>query len=202
MGLHHFLYRCPSCGHDPLVKEGFRARCPGCLKRFEQGEEGKIRVHGVEGGLSEIPAAELARRLEEMGALSDSPPAENGVILEAPVIARFSEREEPLHFQKQLIGFVERQGRRRPGLLKLTEDDLCFDEGEGKEERWPYLDILALQASSLSIQISPRRGGIMSFRFSQTSTRKWEEALKTKLRAAWRQAGQGDIAEFQPRIRS
>ena len=66
---------------------------------------------------------------------------------------------------------------------------------------WPLLDIRALQGSSSSLQISPLEGGVVTFRFEEESSRRWEELLKAGLRRMWSEAGRGEIAEFQPRIR-
>lgn len=198
MGLHHFLYRCPLCGHLPLGKQGFQASCPACARTFEQGEGGSVRILDPEGGLREVSAAHLAELLEAMGPFSE----DEGEELEAAVVARHSKSEEPIRYRNRLLGFMERQGRRLPGILRITGRHLEFHKAAGEREIWDLLDIVALQASSSSIQISPRKGGVITFRFSDSSCRRWEEALKARLRAAWRSAGLGEIAEFQPRIRS
>jgi hypothetical protein len=97
---------------------------------------------------------------------------------------------------------MERQGSRIPGVLRIAGRQLEFNKASGESDVWDFLDIVALQASSSSIQISPRTGGVITFRFSGSSCRRWEEALKSRLRSTWRRAGLGEIAEFQPRIRS
>jgi hypothetical protein len=198
MGLHHFLYRCPLCGHLPLEKRGFRAVCSGCSRTFEQGEEGRVRVHDSDDQLTEIPASVPAEKLAEWGPFTDG----DSGIMEASVVARYSVSEEPLHFKRKLLGFMERQGSRVPGVLRIAGRNLEFRKEAGESEVWDFLDIVALQASSSSIQISPRRGGVITFRFSGSSCRRWEEALKSRLRQVRHEAGDGEVAEFQPRIRS
>lgn len=68
-------------------------------------------------------------------------------------------------------------------------------------QRWPLLEIRAVQTSSSSLQISPAEGGVVEFRFPGDSTRRWESLLHHALRQAFRRAGRGEIVEFQPRIR-
>lgn len=198
MGLHHFLYRCPLCGHLPMAKQGFQATCTACARTFEQGEEGRVRILDPEGGVKEMAAAQLAKRLEALGPFSEDEAEE----LEAAVIARYTKSEEPIRYRQRLLGFMERQGTRLPGILRISGSRLEFRRSAGEADSWNLLDISALQASSSSIQISPRTGGVITFRFSDSSCRRWEEVIKAHLRAAWRDAGRGEIVEFQPRIRS
>jgi hypothetical protein len=198
VGLHHFLYRCPLCGHLPLAKRGFQAFCAGCSRIYEQGEEGRVRIHDPEGEVAEVPAAVLAERLDAFGPFSET----DAKVMEANVVARVSESEEPIRFRRRLLGYMERQGSRIPGVLRIAGRQLEFNKASGESDVWDFLDIVALQASSSSIQISPRTGGVITFRFSGSSCRRWEEALKSRLRSTWRRAGLGEIAEFQPRIRS
>ena len=204
MGLHHFLYLCPLCGHDPLEKQGFRARCAGCGKSFEQGEGALIRILDPAGEfIDEAPAHLLARQIEGKGLDGDNATTGgNEGVMEAPVVARYVERERSIFRDGAFLGLIESQGRRRPGVLRMTALALEFMEGNGQVDVWQFEELRAIQASSSSIQISPNRGGVVTFRFASASCRRWEEALKQRVRRRWVELGRGEIAEFQPRIRS
>lgn len=145
---------------------------------------------------SEFPVVELVRRLEAMGGQ-----AVNWEGAEADATMRVATRELPVREAGALIGFFEALGPRRKGRVLLDREAVVFSEVQGVEHRWPLLELRALQSSSSSVQISPRAGGVVTFRFGTDSPRRWEEFLRRALREAWAQAGRGEIREFQPRIR-
>ena len=98
------------------------------------------------------------------------------------------------------VGRVERLGSPRPGTLRLTCDALEFAPASGPVRRWPLAEISAVQASSGTLQVKPRRQPLAAFRFPEGSVRLWEELLREALRRFYRSAGRGEIMEFQPRI--
>jgi hypothetical protein len=100
-----------------------------------------------------------------------------------------------------LLGFAERFGRPVKGTLGLSDSGLSFMEETGTRHEWPIGEIRALQGSSSEIQVSPAAGGVIAFRLAADSPRRWEEALKERLRALWLRQNRGEISEFQPRIR-
>lgn len=206
MALTDLLYRCPFCGHDPLVGKGLRARCPGCGRSYAPGRGGTaIRVTTKAGQGEEVPAGELSSRLEAIGGAVGPARTEAGRLeLRSPVRARFAGSEVPVRFRGELLGFYEEFGEPVPGELSLEHDRLVFrpDEGGDGAVRWPLLELAALQTSSSSVQISPRSGGVVLFRFEDASVRRWEELLRAAISEAWRGAGRGEVVEFQPRIRT
>jgi hypothetical protein len=214
MGLVDLLFRCPFCGHDPLEGTGPKASCPGCLRRFEPGSGGaRIRVSGRNGPAEELVAQELVRRLEALGGALPRSHGEAGrIVCRTRARARFATVEEPVWFGGSLLGFAERFGEAIEGRLELAHDRLVFrattregaegNDGDPRTWSWQLLDLGALQTSSASVQISPREGGVILFRFPEDSARRWEELLKIALQRAWQAEDRGEILEFQPRIRS
>lgn len=147
-------------------------------------------------GRSEFAVAELVRRSDSMAA---QPLRWQGA--EASATMRMATRETPVREAGALIGFFEALGPRCKGRLRLDAETVVFSEEKGIEHRWSLLELRALQSSSSSVQISPRTGGVVTFRFATDSPRRWEEFLRRALREAWAGAGRGEIREFQPRIR-
>jgi hypothetical protein len=143
---------------------------------------------------------EVMRRAQGVGGESSSGAAGARVIRRALVDVRRASWEAPFRFGGELLGFVESLGEAREGMLELSSAGVSLQVGEGEPERWPLLDIRAVQTSSSSLQISPREGGVIHFRFREDSPRRWEDLLHRALEKAYREAGLGKILEFQPRI--
>jgi hypothetical protein len=208
MALVDFLYRCPYCGLDPLEGKGLTAQCRSCGRGFEPGSGNTaIRVTRPGAPVEEVPAGSLARLMDRLGgATATALNAEGRIVFQSRVRSRFARQETPVRFRKELLGFSEHFGEVEEGWLTLDHDRLLFepdaaDAEAGKSIRtWLLLDLGALQTSSSSVQISPRGGGVVLFRFPDASPRRWEELLKASIRQAWRDAGRGDVVEFQPRI--
>jgi 1-acyl-sn-glycerol-3-phosphate acyltransferase len=76
-----------------------------------------------------------------------------------------------------------------------------MDGSERRETRtWDLLEIGAIQTSSKSVQIAPKAGGLVDFRFQDDSPKRWDGILQRAVRKAYERAGFGEIVEFQPRI--
>jgi hypothetical protein len=164
-----------------------------------------ILVSHPDGRTDEVTAGELSRRMEAHGGAVTRALGEDGRLhFRSRVRVRFARQEEPVRFRDVLLGFAELFGEREEGSLELDHDRLVLtlDGGEGEPMAWPLLELGALQTSSSSVQISPKGGGVVLFRFPQESTRRWDELLRTAIGLAWRQAGRGEVIEFQPRIRA
>jgi hypothetical protein len=127
----------------------------------------------------------------------------------ARVTVRQSGDEAPVFLGGELMGFAEAMGDPTYGTLELTSEVLILQRDAGgadpppealRKEKWPLLDIRAVQTSSSSLQFSPMSGGLVEFKFPEDSTFRWETLLRGALRRAYRRAGLGEIVEFQPRI--
>jgi hypothetical protein len=164
-----------------------------------------IAVKHPDNRTEELPAGELSRRMEALGgAMTRARGSDGRLRFQSRVRVRFAREEEPIRFRDALLGFAELFGDGKEGSLALEHDRLVLtlDDGEGESMTWPLLELGALQTSSSSVQISPKGGGVVLFRFPDESTRRWEELLRTAIAVAWREAGRGEVAEFQPRIRT
>jgi hypothetical protein len=130
------------------------------------------------------------------------PPEGDGTSIQAAASMRIATGERTLWAGGAVLGYIERLGRRTVGTLRLSHEGLAFVEDGGRVHSWALEDVRALQGSSSTVQISPATGGVVSFRLRSDSSRRWEDLLKDRLRALWREQGRGEIVEFQPRIRS
>jgi len=139
-----------------------------------------------------------AERPDRTGKEGESSP----VLRNSEVTMRMAREEEPLYRNGQLLGFVEQSGPKSQGTLVIDSSRLTFRGRNGDAHEWPVLDIRAVQGSSSSVQISPPEGGVVTFRFSSDSPRRWEDLLRRVIRDAWGEAGRGRVTEYQPRIRA
>lgn len=163
------------------------------------------------GGEWDVPATELTKAIsawEEEGGVSgtkESSAPRIELSREAQVKVRRSGNEAPVLLNGTFMGFAESMGRSAPATLRLTEEGLEVeyheaDPGEESTSFWPFLEIRAVQTSSSSLQFSPSSGGLLEFRFEADSPYRWERLLRNALRRTYRNAGLGEIVEFQPRI--
>lgn len=130
------------------------------------------------------------------------------------VTVRMASGEKEIRHRGELLGFCEQLGEQRSGILEISDEHLVLElphgdeasglgkEGKGVRLEWGPLDIAAIQTSSSSVQIVPRSGGLVHFRFAEDSPKRWDELLQTFVKAGYRRAGLGEIVEFQPRIRT
>ena len=220
MALHHLLFRCPLCGHDPTQGERDAASCPECgtsFTRLRKGGEIQIVREGSEP--EEARVEDLMEKIEAFGgALSSDTGADGRIRRSAQVRMQVSGTEEPLRFRGSVLGFVEQLSDGENGVLHLQDTRLIFEPagsaadastsgeavgesvGKGAPSTWDLLDIKAVQSASAAVQISPDRGGVVQFRFDSDSPFRWEALLKGALQKAYAGAGRGMISEFQPRI--
>ncbi len=201
MGLANLLYRCPRCGADPVEGDKDRVRCPACRRSFQRGQNGLEILESEVGGTPvSVPAWSLTDAIRRLGGpLTRATTPDGSVRDSAQVRFRRSLTEEPVYFHGRLLGFSETRSDEEEGELEVTDGRVSLVSQSGREV-WPLLDLLALQTSSSSVQISTRDGGVVQFKFLSDSSRRWEDLLKVLVARAWREAGRGEILEFQPRI--
>lgn len=201
MGLANLLYRCPRCGADSVEGEKDRVRCPGCGRTFERGR-GHLEIleTAPDTSTSSVPAWALTEAIRALGGpLSRATGPDGRISDSAEVSFRRSLSEEPVVFHGRILGFCEIRSDEAPGELRVRDGAVMLVSAEGTET-WDFLDLLAVQTSSSSVQISTRDGGVIQFKFTADSSRRWEDLLRILVARAWRDAGRGEILEFQPRI--
>jgi len=203
VALRHILFRCPSCGHDPLTGEGDRAYCSSCQREFVRRKAGGTIEVLLAGQSHKAPIGDLTRQIEDLGGALPAALGPDGTILyEARVLAQEADVESPVRFRGQVLGFFEQLGEGESGRLVLDEEAMRFfpDSDPAAPKSWLLLGIRAVQSASSSIQISPSEGGVVLFRFEVDSPLRWESLLKSAMQRAYDRAGRGTIHEFQPRI--
>lgn len=202
MPLRTLLYRCPRCGQDPVEGRKDRVRCPGCGCTFERaGSRGRIRVEVTEEKTKEILASRLLEAIDAQGGPLPAARTSDGAIdYRARVSVRRAGGQEALRRGDEVLGFVERFGDPSPGVLRITDEALELVREGAHRARWNLLDLQAVQASSSSVQIFTPARELVQFRFETDSALRWEQLLYAVIRSAYRNAGKGEVVEFQPRI--
>lgn len=201
MPLKDLVYRCTECGHDPTEGEGEFAQCSACGATFAR-RAGPAVVHvETEAGTHERSAAEVIRKIHELGGPLPRATRDDGTLLyEADIELRKASDHHLLRRGGHVLGFYERLLERRPGRLRLTNAAVQFVEEGSVVEDWPLLHLRAVQTSSTALQLTVLHHGMFELRFDGDSPRRWEALLHTVLQGAYRDAGLAAIVEFQPRI--
>ena len=218
MPIHHMLYRCPRCGHDPLEGRKGRAKCSSCGTRFEQGKGSLILMRPPQGPVEEASATSLLADLEKMGGAgtgreggTDS--SGESLLREARVAFGTAGGYDVIRWWGEVIGFSERISWKGKGLIRLEGESLTFtpdgeaavrgggvDPDAGGEEFSCLLgDIRGVQISSGAVQVTLERGQLYQFEFVDDSAKRWEDLLCLALGRFYSEEGRS-VIEFKPRV--
>ena len=197
MPIHHMLYLCPECGHDPLLGVARRAECRSCGAVFERGSGSTILVKSPGGPARVSTAKEL---LEATQARADALLGKSGVDNHrARITIGRAEGQHVVHFDGHVLGFSERIEREGEGILCLEGDRLTLLV-EGRDPRvWTLDSIGAILISSLAIQINFRGHGLYQLQFLEDSPKRWEDLVHGALRRFYAARGRV-VIRFQPQI--
>ena len=218
MPIHHMLYRCPRCGHDPLEGRKGRAKCSSCGTRFEQGKGSLILMRPPQGPVEEASATSLIADLEKMGGAGTERERGTGssgerLLREARVAFGTAGGYDVIRWWGEVIGFSERISWKGEGLIRLEGESLTFtpdgkaavrDGGVGPDvggEGFSCLlgDIRGVQISSGAVQVTLERGQLYQFEFVDDSAKRWEDLLCRALRCFYGEKGRY-VIEFKPRV--
>ena len=217
MPIHHMLYRCPRCGHDPLDGHRRRAECSSCGTTFEQGRGSVIVVRPPDGPPEPATASSLIADLQRMGGPGTGRDVGAGsLVRESRIALGRAEGHDVIRWRGEVLGFSERIEWKGEGIIRLEGDALTFRPGkdppgfvgengrrgfDGKAERFSCLlgDIQGVQISSKALQVTLEGRGLYQLEFLDDSPKRWEELLCLALRRFYAQKGQS-ITEFKPRI--
>ena len=223
MPIHHMLYRCPRCGHDPLEGHKGRAKCSSCETRFEQGRGAVIIVRPPDGPPEQSTASDLLADVERLGGpgLAGSglgaQPGEASLFREARIAFGRAEGHDVIRWRGEVLGFSERISRKGRGTVRLEAEALTFEPDRGTaggrggqgsldglgglDQRFSCLlgDIRGVQISSRALQVTLDRGRLYQFEFGDDSPKRWEDLLCLALTRLYARSGQR-IIEFKPRI--
>ena len=208
MPIHHMLYRCPRCGHDPLDRYKASAKCSSCGTQFEQGRGAAIIVRPPDGPPEESTASDLLVDVERWGGPGTGTQlGEKSLFREARIVFGTAEGHDVIQWRGEVLGFSERVSRRGRGIIKLESETLTFtpDQSPGGGQSpvqgfsWLLGDIRGVQISSGALQVTLNGGGMCHFEFTDDSPKRWEDLLRLALRRLYARGGQC-ITEFKPRI--
>lgn len=201
MPVKDLLWACPVCHRiESISADG---RCSACGARFARSSGARIRAITRDGVEEQAPKEWLALLpWPDLDGEGRSLPAGLQPPFRQPVLARLATGDEPLRRSDDCLGFVEQFGPVREGDFELTDSSVSFQPAEGNGWSWSLTDITAISPSSSAIQLKVRGQPVAWLKFPAGSLRLWEQRLLYCVRHAYTRAGQGDITEFQPQIRT
>lgn len=218
MPIHHMLYRCPRCGHDPLEGRKGRAKCSSCGTRFKQGRGSLILVRPLQGPVEEASATTLRADLEKLGGAGAGGGQGTGssgesLLREAKVVFGTAGGYDVIRLWGEVIGFSERISWNGEGVIRLEGESLTFTpDGEAavrdggvdpdtdrKEFACLLGDIWGVQISSGAVQVTLERSQLYQFEFVDDSAKRWEDLLCLALRRFYIEKGRS-VIEFKPRL--
>jgi hypothetical protein len=204
VAIRDLLWACPECRRIGGIRTGRDGdRCIGCGTRFRRVRAAVIEAARTDGSREALPAAVWAERLSAIdldAIVKGAGEAASDFDLRERVRARFAVGETPVRHAGRYMNRIERFGPDQHGTLELADGALVFRRDDGSDVAWPFDRITAIQPSSSTLQIKGKGMPLASFRFPDGSARLWEELLCAALRRHYREAGRGEIVEFQPRI--
>jgi len=201
MPIKDVLWACPICHRIESI--GPDGGCAACSAAFSRGAGANIRVTHA-GGTDERSVAAWLARLPWADLDGDGRSLPGGI--RAPFVqpaqVRQAAGDQPVRRGSDCLGFVEQFGPPIDGELELTDETLAFSLPGGGGWRCSLLDVTAISPASSAIQLKTRGMPAVSVRFPAGSIRLWEQRLQYCVRRAFSRAGQGEITEFQPRVRT
>lgn len=209
MAIRDLLWACPVCRTEgALRREGGAEVCRACSTRYRRGRGATIIARASSGSIRAMHAADwadllpaiesTARFRDDDGGRAD----EDHILFRESVQARFARAYTPVRHRGRFMNRIENFRSAREGVLELRSGSLRFTDDTGERHAWPFDRLTAVQPSSSTLQVKPRRQPVVSFRFPHGSARFWEEILTTAIRRHYRRSGKGEIIEFQPRIQT
>lgn len=197
MAIRDLFWACPICHRTGTLQSHRRAdRCTACYASFRRGRGAEIVAANPQGERLVMSAPEWLQRVAGVIRENGSRPQT------APVRLRIASGKRTITRDGELLGWRDRPGPARRGILELADEQLRFRGAHGSSHEWPLDDITAVQPSSSSLQIKARGQPVASIRFPLDSVRLWEDRIQDAIRRRWRAAGRGEIVEFQPMIRA
>lgn len=196
MAIHHLLYACVECGREGGIKPQDKAEvCERCGARYSRVDGAMIRCEPPNGKPDVRHPSEWLDLLE-----ANWPIDQRRIDRQDRVIMRIAERSRPHYHGGVYLGQIEVFGPAVAGVLTLSKAAVSFAGDQGTGYTWPLTELTAVQPSSTSLQLKVRKGAILSFKFPDASPLLWEECIRAAVQAVYLDAGQGEIAEYQPRI--
>jgi hypothetical protein len=201
MPIKDLFWACPVCHQIESIDAN--GTCTSCRAEFSRARGARIRALTPDGTEELTPLEWLAHLpWPDLDGDGRSLPAGLEPPFRQPVLARTGQAHLPLLRGSELLGFVEKFGPPEEGELELTDSVVSFLPRRGKGWRWDLNLITAISPASASIQLKARDRPVVSLRFPAGSLRLWEQRLQYCVRQAYGRAGQGEIAEFQPHVRT
>jgi len=195
VAIRDLLWACPACGAlETLVRDGRAEKCRVCAARLHRGRSATLVL--------EAPGKPAVVRQARDWVDALGQPDDAGREVSTRVVLRDADQSWPLSARGELLGYVERFGPEIPGTLALSADTVTFAPDRGAPRVWPILDVTAVQPASSTLQLKVKGEPVVTLRFVEGSVRLWESRIQQRLRTAWRDAGRGEIVEFQPRVSS
>jgi hypothetical protein len=189
VAIRDLLWACPACRQRPLDADD---ACKACGTRFRRRRGDQIQAIGPEGKESRRAAEWLASLPAVICAGSTDPEPVRWRRMQGPFA--------PVHFDGQLVGWVESFDAWTTGTMALRDDAIELTGGEGRTI--PLGELGTIQPVSRGVQLRTRDGALVSVRFDASSVLRWQRLLEDAVRRVWVALGRPEPVEFQPRIKA
>lgn len=201
MPIRDLLWACPICQTFASLRAAKRRRdvCMTCGTTFERAERATIRATLTDGSTRTHEARGWDRLMPPIE--SRFPPGSTEVLGPEPVRIRTVSGFTPVFADGRLAGWTERQSPSVRGTATLSPTELILARPDHRYEATRLDAITSIQPSSSTLQIGRRHRHVLSLRFESAPIRLWETVLQIRVASLYRQAGRGEVTEFQPAIR-
>ena len=200
MAIRDLLWACPRCeafGSLRAAKKRINV-CGSCGTHFRRAAGATIRADFPDGRSETLAATDWLRRLPS---IESRFPADNEEALgPEPVGVKTLQRFRPIYEGPDLFGWAEQMSSRVQATATLTATTLILRHAD-REEVTPLEQVLSIQPTSSSLQITRKDRPLVALRFQNASIRLWERVLQIRVANAYRKTGRGEIVEYQPVIR-
>lgn len=196
MAVRDLLWTCPDC-RDTILRPARRGDlCERCGTSFRRGRGDAIVATRADGTTDTRPATTW------LDLLLPRPPHPPDAGPEPARLAEALPEDRPVHYDGELIGWVERFGRARRGVVRLTGTQLRFDADDGSRTIVEIDDLTSIQPSSRKLLLGRRNGPVLALQFPKSNVSLWESRLQAAVNRRWAASGRGEVCEYQPRIRA
>lgn len=194
MAMRDLLWRCPCCARGSLATTKGGERCGACGTLFRRGRGAEIVARRPDG------RSETRSGRAWLDALGEVPPMPGEAGPVAAVLRAARPDMRPVHYDGELIGWVERYGDRVPGTITLTDEAIVFRSDAGDETHIALDALKSIQPSSRTLVLGHGHGAAVTLEFPTSSIMRWEQLLQDAVKRRWRATGRGEVVSYQPRI--
>lgn len=188
--LAHLVWACLECRREGSLQRHKRGeQCQHCGTWYRRGAGATVIVEPPGKAPATLTAPEVEDRLPTVGCTGQT-----------RAEFRDFDRDDRLYVFGWYYGRIEKLKPPRPGRLQLDHTTLSFHPDEGPGLAIPLLEITSIQQSEHALQLKVRGRPVFLIKPVGSSPKLWEERLQNAVIEAYKRAGLGEVAEYQPQI--